>query len=119
MKIDTFNRRILKRFRIVHNESQVDLANALKLSEQTIIRLEQGRNKPSKKTLQKLCTHYNVVADVFFTQMLNLRIRFSITSHTLDCLLIFKINSQQIFSNRCLQATIRNVGMPCMLLIGS
>ena len=53
----------IKKIRRVSKESQVDLAEALKLSQSQVSAMETGRQTTTMENLYKICKHYNVSAD--------------------------------------------------------
>ena len=53
----------IKKIRRSEKESQIDLAEALEMSQSQISAMENGRQTTTIENLFKICTHYNISAD--------------------------------------------------------
>jgi len=53
----------IQQLRLMHEETQKDLANFLGVSRQTVANYETGKHEPDFETLKKIADHYKVSID--------------------------------------------------------
>lgn len=53
----------IKQMRRVRKESQIDLAEALEMSQSQVSAMETGRQTTTLENLYKICEYYNISAD--------------------------------------------------------